>query len=445
MTFLKFHSLLFSLRNASSVAAAQTADSSSTSLVTKLTKDNQYSILSDVITPLWKIDYKEQILLKKKWSKSVLNAIKTKHLPKVKTSLHYVIPSVQITQYRNKDTFNIHTGIDGNPKTVGYFIGSSAKGEVICVPPRNLIVLKEAHIEAAKVFQDLLGKSKLNACYQLNDGGFWRGITVTSNREGDILAVINAHPAGIPDGNIDEIKCNLVEHFQENLPAIKSLYIQLCPHTACTRIQAPFIHLSGEQYIYETIDRYIFRISPDSFLLPNVDTIPLLYESILNFADIDKTFTILDLNCSMGTFSVFASKYVRGCVGIDISASAIENAEFNAKNNGVHNCYFVQGNLEKSLKMVLKEHDSTLNMVAVINASKTGISKELVKILRRCVQLKRIIYISSKADSVTSMRSIIDLCHPKFDLSNGYNLTDIQPVDLYPNTNYCDLVMLFKR
>uniref|UniRef100_A0A8C5ZTU1 Uncharacterized protein n=1 Tax=Marmota marmota marmota TaxID=9994 RepID=A0A8C5ZTU1_MARMA len=49
--------------------------------------------LADVVTPLWRLSYEEQL-------KPVING------------------------YRNKSTFSVNRGPDGNPKTVGYYVGT---------------------------------------------------------------------------------------------------------------------------------------------------------------------------------------------------------------------------------------------------------------------------------------------------------------------------------
>uniref|UniRef100_A0A8C9PBT0 tRNA methyltransferase 2 homolog B n=1 Tax=Spermophilus dauricus TaxID=99837 RepID=A0A8C9PBT0_SPEDA len=49
--------------------------------------------LADVVTPLWRLSYEEQL-------KPIING------------------------YRNKSTFSVNRGPDGNPKTVGYYVGT---------------------------------------------------------------------------------------------------------------------------------------------------------------------------------------------------------------------------------------------------------------------------------------------------------------------------------
>ncbi|XP_073982691.1 tRNA (uracil-5-)-methyltransferase homolog B-like isoform X2 [Rhodnius prolixus] len=402
-------------------------------------------MLANIITPLRNLDYSGQILMKKNWSKSLLNTIKTKHLPRFRTTLHGVIPSPRTTAYRNKDEFSVQIGVDGNPKTVGLFVGSGSEGEVISVFPSGLENIREDHLEVAKVFEEFIRQSSLNACHRLNDGGCWRSIQVRSNRQGEIMATVIAHPAGIPEGEIDSIKENLVKHFQTKVTSLKSLYLQLCPHTRCNHQQAPYSLIYGNPYIFESIDSYTFRISPESYIQNNTDSIPLLYERIFDFIDVNKQYTILDLNCGIGAFSIFASSYVRGCIGIENSTLCVEDANCNAVKNNVKNCHFMYGSLEKELKGILKELDSTPYIIAVVNAGNIGLHDQVVKILRRCVQLKKLVLFTGKADHPNAMRTIINFCRPKFDTSTPFYLSNVQPIDMYPGTKYCDLIMLFQR
>lgn len=53
--------------------------------------------------------------------------------------------------YRNKDEFSIRVGVDGDPKTVGFFVGSPAKGKTVCVRGTHLINMKMKHKNVAKV------------------------------------------------------------------------------------------------------------------------------------------------------------------------------------------------------------------------------------------------------------------------------------------------------
>lgn len=53
--------------------------------------------------------------------------------------------------YRNKDEFSIQIGIDGNPKTVGFFVGSPAEESMVCVRGTHLINMRQSHKQVAQV------------------------------------------------------------------------------------------------------------------------------------------------------------------------------------------------------------------------------------------------------------------------------------------------------
>lgn len=53
--------------------------------------------------------------------------------------------------YRNKDEFSVWTGLNGDPKTMGFFIGSPVVGRVVCVPATELKCIRESHKEIAQV------------------------------------------------------------------------------------------------------------------------------------------------------------------------------------------------------------------------------------------------------------------------------------------------------
>ena len=56
-----------------------------------------------------------------------------------------------MNHYRNKDEFNFRIGLDGDPKTLGFFTGRPQFGEIYAIRPTNLINVKEEHKLVGKV------------------------------------------------------------------------------------------------------------------------------------------------------------------------------------------------------------------------------------------------------------------------------------------------------
>lgn len=57
----------------------------------------------------------------------------------------------EVLAYRNKDEFGIHFGVDGNPKTVGFFVGRPTDPLMTCVPATFLINMRDSHKQIAQV------------------------------------------------------------------------------------------------------------------------------------------------------------------------------------------------------------------------------------------------------------------------------------------------------
>nr|XP_035939018.1 tRNA (uracil(54)-C(5))-methyltransferase homolog [Halichoerus grypus] len=64
--------------------------------------------------------------------------------------LHPIIPSPVINGYRNKSTFSVNRGPDGNPKTVGYYLGTWRDRSIVCVRSNHLKNIPEKHNQVAQ-------------------------------------------------------------------------------------------------------------------------------------------------------------------------------------------------------------------------------------------------------------------------------------------------------
>ncbi|KAI4812411.1 hypothetical protein KUCAC02_023803 [Chaenocephalus aceratus] len=97
--------------------------------------------LSDVVTPLWRLSYDEQLELK------------LKHQERIMSQLSGYL-SVR-DGYRNKSTFSVNRGVDGNPKTVGFYVGTGKKGNIVCVNGDHLLNMPEKHTRGGQMLSGL--------------------------------------------------------------------------------------------------------------------------------------------------------------------------------------------------------------------------------------------------------------------------------------------------
>ncbi|XP_054710847.1 tRNA (uracil-5-)-methyltransferase homolog B-like isoform X2 [Uloborus diversus] len=370
-----------------------------------LIEEKQFKSLEDRVTPLKHLPYVKQ--LEKKHQKSMgflrLFGQKLENLKvpitlgsdKLPCPVDFVIPSPLTEEYRNKDEFSVGAGYN-NDKTIGFF--TAGNENVMCEGPENLLITKGIHKSFVKE-------------------------------------------------EIQEQKEKLQEHFKSITKAykLKSLYFQECPHSNCTHEQAPFELLFGDTYIMEELNGLDMQISPDSFLLSNTKAAESMYKALLKLCKVKKSTTFLDIYSGIGPLSMTFSPYVKECIGVEPCFQANQDAIVNAHLNAKSNVDFIRAQPEVVLSDILKENFFE-DLVAVLNPSKVGISKNLITVLRECRHLKKIIYITTKPSS--SMDNFVGLCQPCGPLRHlGKAFLPILalPVDLFPHTQHYGLVVMFQR
>ncbi|CAH0390432.1 unnamed protein product [Bemisia tabaci] len=417
-----------------------------------VTSENQYEAIREVMEPFGHLSYEEQLEKKQSWSHQIRETI----IERFKTlkfkgnvngcTVEKISPSPVIEKYRNKDEFSIHYGVDGNPKTVGFFIGQLAKSNIVCVPATHLSIIKDEHKALAEVYQNFIRSSNLPVCYSLDDGGCFRTFTVRSNSAGETMAIAVSHPAERNPFDIEKEREDLLNFFQKSGVMPTSLFHQTCKSFRCTNEQSPFKLLYGEPYLFENLLDLQFRISPDAFFQINVEGAEVLYTEIVRLAKLKPFTTLLDLCCGTGTISLVASRKVRGCVGVESVKDAVADARINALDNNIFNCDFVHGTVEKKLFYALRDLDMASHVVAVVNPGRGGLHEKAMETILKCDLISQLIYVSCAADNPVAMRNFIQLTNqPRKATHKPFNLSKIKPVDLFPKTRHCELLLVFDR
>ena len=157
-----------------------------------------------------------------------------------------------------------------------------------------------------------------------------------------------------------------------------------------------------------------------------------------------KKTTLLDLCCGTGTLSTLMASHVKHVIGIDSSNSAIEDAKRNAAENNVRNATFLAGTVEEILPRLADENYLTGNVVAVANPSRRGLHPNVIRTLRRMNYIQKLVYVSCKADG-DAFNNFVLLCRPRSDSGAPFVPVNAVPVDLFPHTPHCELVLSFER
>ena len=191
----------------------------------------------------------------------------------------------------------------------------------------------------------------------------------------------------------------------------------------------------GSGVISDRIGQNQFQISANSFFQTNTKQAERLYQIAMDLARLKPTDTLWDLYCGTGTISPFVPPYVKQVVGVELVESAILDARKNAKDNGVSNVEFVASDLKNAITSedFLSSHQAP--DVMIIDPPRSGMHPDVVRQILKLAP-ERISYIS--CNPATQARDVAML-------SELYEVAQVQPVDMFPQTYHIESVAELRR
>jgi len=186
--------------------------------------------------------------------------------------------------------------------------------------------------------------------------------------------------------------------------------------------------LYGKSYIKEEINGLKFIISYDSFFQVNTEAMIKLYDKVVEYADLTKDDSVLDLYCGTGTIGIYLSKYCKDVLGIEIVDNAIKDANINKELNNIENISFVCGDVGRLINNDYKQD------VLIVDPPRSGLDKKTRKVILDN-EYKRIVYVS--CDPMTLVRDLSEL-------SVKYDIKKVCLVDMFPNTYHVESVVLLE-
>lgn len=184
----------------------------------------------------------------------------------------------------------------------------------------------------------------------------------------------------------------------------------------------------GNSYVTERIGSRSLRVSATSFFQANTSQTERLVRTVEEYLDPQGRECLLDLYCGVGTLGLALAGRVSEVIGIDSNEAAIADAKFNAE--GMTNVTFLEGSAEQVLPSIEQPID-----LVILDPPRQGASKECLAALTT-LSVPRIIYVS--CDPATLARDVGSLGQ------SGYQLVEVQPVDMFPQTYHVETVALLQ-
>jgi 23S rRNA (uracil1939-C5)-methyltransferase len=140
---------------------------------------------------------------------------------------------------------------------------------------------------------------------------------------------------------------------------------------------------------------------------------------------------VVDAYCGVGTFALLMAPFVGEVVGIEEARVAIDDATHNGRD--VPNARFVLGKTEHVLpNLALERRPSAV----VLDPARAGAQPAALEALLYLKPAK-LVYVS--CDPSTLARDL------RLLLAGGYTLTEVQPVDMFPQTYHIECVAVLER
>lgn len=198
---------------------------------------------------------------------------------------------------------------------------------------------------------------------------------------------------------------------------------------------------AGREYIEEEMERLKFRVNAKSFYQTNSRQAYELYKVARRFAGLDPDSAkggerpmVYDLYTGTGTIANFVARAARKVIGIEYVEAAVSDARVNSAANGVDNTEFYAGDMKDILTPDFIERHGHPD-VMIIDPPRAGMHPDVVKTIIGA-HPDTLVYVS--CNPATQARDVAML-------DPYYEITDIQPVDMFPHTHHVENVIRMVR
>lgn len=362
--------------------------------------------------------YQAQLDMKRNKVVQALNRI-----GKIDAKVHPTIGMENPYGYRNKAQFPV--GIRNGKAIIGpYEMGS-----------HNIVDTNYCHIQApitekiTEIIKKYIDDYKIEVYDEVKRRGLIRNIIIRVGfATGDVMVVLVTNGRQLP------YKDELIKMLKENIPGLKSVVQNINTRNTNVVLGEETIVLYGEDRIVDHIGESKFNISSKSFFQVNSIQTKILYDKVLEYADLKGNEVVFDIYCGIGTIALYLAQEAKEVHGVEIIDAAIEDARVTAKINNINNAKFYVGDAEKVVPNLYKE--GLYADIVVVDPPRRGCEESVLETMVKMAP-EKIIYVS--CNPATLARDLGYL------VKGGYKVVEVQPVDMFPQTVHVECVVEIQK
>jgi len=327
-------------------------------------------------------------------------------------------------RYRNKAQLPVRTSKDGEIE-IGFFAARSHR----VIDCTECMLQPQEFSNIIKIFKNFLESSKNEPYDETTHKGRVRHLYIRKGEmSGEIMVCVVVNGNGLYDEDV------LVKELTRQIPAIKSIVININREKTNVIMGKKCRTIYGKGYITDTLCGLEFKISPLSFYQINRSQAERLYNIAADYAGLNGGETLLDLYCGTGTIGLSMAKRAKKLIGVEIIEQAVEDAKINAVNNKIENTEFICSDAAEAAEILRKRGEKS--DVIVLDPPRKGCSPELIETINK-MSPDRVVYVSCDPATLARDLKIFD--------EKGYKALNVTPVDMFPRTAHVESVCLLTK
>ena len=296
--------------------------------------------------------------------------------------------------------------------------------------PIEDFLIQDKEIDKLIVFvRDLLRRYDLKPYDEKEQTGLIRHLVVRRGHySGQMMLVfVTTRPKIF---RIDQVIAKITEAF----PSVVSIIQNINDKNTNAIFGKEFRTLYGQDTITDSMLGNDYEISAQSFYQVNTEMAEKLYQTAIDFSDLNSDSIVIDAYSGIGTIGLSFAKQVKEVYGVEVIETAVEDAKKNAERNGITNAHYVADSAENAMAKWSK--DGIKPDVIIVDPPRKGLTESFIK-ASVAMQPEKITYVS--CNPATMARDI------KRYQELGYELKKVQPVDLFPQTHHVEAVALLSK
>ena len=324
-------------------------------------------------------------------------------------------------RYRNKMQFPV-----GKSKA-GLVIGCYARGSHKIIDAQSCPIQNAGNDKILAAVRKVAAQFNLPPYDEDTHRGFLRHVMGRVGCDGELMVVLVTATKNFPNEK------NFVRALRRELPDVTSIQQNVQTYHNNVILGRDTRILFGKPTIHDKIGKLKFNISARSFFQVNTAQAEVLYNTALDFAEMEGGEIVVDAYCGTGTIGLFFAKTAHRVYGTEIVSSAIADAKKNARENNIRNIEFFIGDAVKIMpRLANAVHFPD---VIVTDPPRAGCDKKVLETFA-AMETDKIIYVSCNPATLARDLAILN--------GLGYRTMKIQPVDMFPFTSHVECVAQLK-